>query len=364
MAFAIDYRRRWMLAGFASAFLIGDMFLAVIGASLSSMKFIYGVAGFSLAQIFWTVGQLKDVKPDMRVFLAAAIPLAAFVLARLKPPALPVSAEIAVFVYSMLTAVSFATAVSTRRVLYAAGIGLLLFSDLMIGGRILHASGCGQLIAPTYIAAELCLLASFFWKGEWRFRIESVNVWPFALVGGLLSFACFTVATTLYPGGGYNPFLKMLSALGRTEVRKVVYPACHFWFMAGMAFAAAAVSRVWVSLESRNVGWRRIAIGWGGALNVAGLLTIALVPENVFVDIHNLGCDIAVVGGAAVAAARFRKGADMAWVFWFVALVSFFMVCLGVKALPFSPWVTSTQKVLITSFAVWTGWLAWRERSI
>ena len=47
------FRRAWMLAGFAAAFLIGDMFLAVRGAAVSSVEFLYGVAGFSLAQVLW-----------------------------------------------------------------------------------------------------------------------------------------------------------------------------------------------------------------------------------------------------------------------------------------------------------------------
>lgn len=352
-----------MTAGFSSAILVGDLFLAVRGAPSSSIEFIYGVVGFSLAQIFWTIGQLREAKPDMRIFLAAAVPLAAFVLARLGPPVLPASAEVAVFAYSMLTAISFAAAVSTRRVFYTAGIGLLLFSDLMIGGRLLRAPGCGAVVGPAYIAAELCLVASFFQNSESRFRIQGVNVRAFTMTGGAFAFACFVVAAVLYPGGGYNPFLKMLSSLGRTAVGKVVYPACHFWFMAGMAFAVVAVTRVWTRLESECVGWRRAAVGWGGAVNVAGLLTLALVPENVVEVVHNLGCNLAALGAVAIAAALFRRGVDMAWAFWFVALLSFFVVCLSVKAIPFSPWVTSTQKVLIASFAVWVATLSWRFRS-
>ena len=54
-----SFRRLWMLAGFAAAFLIGDMFLAVRGAATTSVEFLYGVAGFSLAQVFWTAGQLR-----------------------------------------------------------------------------------------------------------------------------------------------------------------------------------------------------------------------------------------------------------------------------------------------------------------
>ena len=43
----VRYRRKWMLAGFAAAFLIGDMFLAVRGAAVSSAEFLYRVAELS-----------------------------------------------------------------------------------------------------------------------------------------------------------------------------------------------------------------------------------------------------------------------------------------------------------------------------
>ena len=164
----MGYRRKMMLAGFAAAFLVGDMFLAVRGASVKSVEFLYGVAGFSLAQVFWTVGQLREARPDLRVILAALVPLSMFALVRLRQPVLPPAATAAVCVYSVLTAVSFATALATRRMLYICGIGLLLFSDLMIGARFVKMPGCGMMIGPTYIAAELCLLVSFAWNGEWR----------------------------------------------------------------------------------------------------------------------------------------------------------------------------------------------------
>ena len=352
-----------MLAGFAAAFLIGDMFLAVRGASSRSVEFLYGVAGFSLAQMFWTIGQLREVRPDWRVFLAAGVPLAAFVLVRLRPPVLSPAAGTAVCIYSLLTAISFATALATRRVFYMCGIGLLLFSDMMIGMRFLKMPGCGELVGPTYILAEIFLLASLFTADEKRVRYERWNVWHEALAGGLAAFALFTVAAFCFPGGGYNPFRRMLSVLGRTVIQKETYPACHYLFMAGMFCAAASVAAVWARLAHLAKGWRRRAIGWGGALNVAGLATIALVPENVNMDVHNIGCNIAVIGGVAVAVARLRKGVELAWMCWFVALVSFFIVCLTVKALTFDPWVTSTQKVLIVSFAIWTAHLAWRERN-
>lgn len=75
MKITLLYRQCWMLAGFAAAVLIGDLFLAVRGAATTSVEFIYGIAGFALAHVFRTVGQLREARPDWRVALAAAIPL-------------------------------------------------------------------------------------------------------------------------------------------------------------------------------------------------------------------------------------------------------------------------------------------------
>ena len=363
MAKMLDFgfRRKWMLAGFATAFLIGDMLLYVREAKQSSVEFLFGVAGYALAHLFWMFGQFREARPDGRTFLSVAVPLVIFVLVRLHPPVLPSAAWMAACAYSVLTAVSFATALATHRVLYILGIGLLLFSDMMIGGGLQGASCCNWLIRPTYIASEVCIFASFLCGDrEWRIPIDRLDVFRFAVVGGALSFGCFCVAAFNYPGGGYNPFTQMLSALGRTVVNDVAYPACHFWFISGMVFAAVSVSRVWACLAAGNVGWRRIAIGWGGAANMAGLLTIAFVPENIIVAIHNVGCYMAIAGGVPVLVARFRKGGDLAWTCWLLSLVAFFTICLEAKAIPFSPWVTATQKALIVSFAIWSGWLAWR----
>ena len=357
------WRRGWMLAGFCAAFFVGDLFLTVFAASRESTGFLWGVAGFGLAQILWSAGQWREARPDGRMVLGLAVPLSLFVFARLQPPVLPVAAQLAVGVYAMLTALSFATALATRRAFYICGIGLLLFSDMMIGGSFLHAPGCNSLIRDTYLAAMAAVLVSFFWRGEWRIPPLRADIRYLALAGGALAFGCFIVAARLYPGGGYNPLRQVLSALGRTEVRGVSYPACHWWFMAGMFLSALTVAGVCAHFARDAGGWRRYAFGWGGALNAAGLCAIALVPENVKVHIHNLGCNLAVAGGSAVlAAALRRRRADIAWACWLAAVVVFFTVCLNVDAIPFDPWATSTQKALIVSFAVWLGWLPWSRR--
>ena len=159
------FRRKWMLAGFAAAFLVGDMLLYVREAQPSSVEFLFGVAGYALAHLFWMVGQLREVRPDGRVILVVALPLEFFVLVRLHPAVLPPAAAAAACAYSLATAVSFATALASRRVFYVLGIGLLLFSDMMIGGGLQGASCCNWLIRPTYLASEACIFASFLWGG-------------------------------------------------------------------------------------------------------------------------------------------------------------------------------------------------------
>ena len=101
----VRFRRKWMLAGFAATFLT---FLKA-GSDMDSAGYLIGVAGFALAQVSWTIAQLREARPDWRVALALAIPLAMFALVRLHPPVMPPAANASVAVYSLLTAISLAT---------------------------------------------------------------------------------------------------------------------------------------------------------------------------------------------------------------------------------------------------------------
>ena len=65
MRFDFGFRRKWMLAGFAAAFLIGDMLLYVREAKPSSAEFLFGVAGYALAHLhICTPRALDFLKPD------------------------------------------------------------------------------------------------------------------------------------------------------------------------------------------------------------------------------------------------------------------------------------------------------------
>ena len=121
----MSYRRFWMLAGFFAAG-AGDWFLAIKGATRASAEFLCGVLCFTLAQVCWSAGQLREARPDWRMALALAIPLVVFSGVRLFP-ALPHSTGVAVCTYAVLTACSFSLAYATRRAFYAWGKqGILL----------------------------------------------------------------------------------------------------------------------------------------------------------------------------------------------------------------------------------------------
>ena len=351
-----------MAAGLAAA-LAGDWLLAVRGASRASPEFLAGVLCFSLAQILWSAGQLRVARPRAEVFAAAALPLALFAGVRLRG-ALPPAAWGAVCAYSLLTAFSFAVAVAARRRFYGAGVALLLVSDLMIGGRLLGVPGCSSAAGPLYAAAEACLLASFFLgsrEPRRRARTEPAARTGAALDAALLfggaALGAFLLAALSWPGDGYDPFRRMLSALGRTEVRGVEWPLCHYLFMAGMFLAAFAVVAVFLQDVRRFAGRRRAAVAWGLAANAGGLAAIALVPENVHPLLHDAGCWAATLGGGAILLARDRTGRDRVW----TRLLAAVAVALGaavalhaVRALPFSPWTPTAQKIVIAAFALWT----------
>ena len=366
----MGFRRSLMLAGFAAA-LCGDWMLAVKGSPSGSGGFLVGVLAFSLAHIFWMAAHFAEARPDMRVALVAGVPLVLFAGVRLAH-ALPLATGIAVVAYAAITAFDLATAAATRRRFYVWGVALLAFSDLMIGMRLLHAPGCGVLVGPSYIAAELCLLVSFFRRNEGRIAWARVDVGSVALWTVALALGSFVLAMATYPGRCYNPFLQMLSALGRNEVRMVAYPLCHFLFMSGMAVSAVGVARMAAGIRSVP-GFTDAAVRafrCGAVVNAAGLATIALVPENVNMMFHNAGCWLAAGGGAMMLFSTRRGRGDIAWRIALLCVVGVFGACLALNAihvLPFSPWVTATQKLLITSFMAWMVALtvpAWRRRTV
>ena len=362
-------RRRLMLAGFVAAF-VGDWFLAVKGSPRASVGFVLGVAAFSAAQVFWMMAHVREARLDGRIVIAATIPLVSFFGVRLWP-VLSAGTAFAVGAYALLSAFALAWALSTRRLWYVLGIALLLVSDLMIGCRWLRVPLAGELIGPLYITAELSLWTSFFLRDEKRLDFRCRDPFAVGLWTVLLSLAVFALAMVTFPGGCYNPCQRMLSALGRTEIRSVMYPACHFLFVLGMLIAVFGISRIAAFLveSGHKLG---TAFAYGASLNVAGLLTIAAVPENVCVDVHNAGCWLAALGGAVMLAVwswrcKVWAASRFCLVLPCLLLGSCLMLGLGLalhglKVVGFAPWVPTAQKALILGFMFWFLQLAWPFR--
>jgi len=168
----------------------------------------------------------------------------------------------------------------------------------------------------------------------------------------------------------YNPFMKMLSYLGRTKIKGVEYPLCHYLFSFALAASAYVSARFFPALSCFVRGSRKKNLFmWAGALNAAGLLAIALVPENVRCDLHNIGCFAAVGGGAIMlllmTPARNNRRAPgvVRWslLVWSMALVALFQLSLlghRHKIMSFSPYVPTLQKMLIMTFVAWLTYYA------
>ena len=346
-----------MMAGFLAA-AIGDGLLAVKGCHRGTAGFLGGVAAFSVAQLLWTAAHLRETRPDKRAFVLLAFPLSLFVGVRLWPVLNPMECA-ALSLYALITSLNVAMAWATRRLFYLGGASLLLVSDMMIGGRWLGVSCASRFVGPVYLAAELLMLISAFGSTEPRRRTPHHSAVAVGIGTAALSGACFVLAAFQFPSGGYNPFFRMLSALGRTEVCSVRYPLSHFLFVAGMLVGAWGVLAI-----SRRLDLSR----WGAALNVGGLLTIALVPENVSMPFHNAGCWLATIGGGLMLVRWFRQEPVMRTrLLWMVLLllpllaICSGLVLHGLHVVPFAPWVPTAQKGVILSFVLWLLFLSVRQ---
>ena len=187
--------------------------------------------------------------------------------------------------------------------------------------------------------------------------IESSKV-PFAVTVafGAISMASFLAAMAMFPGGGYNPLMRMLSALGRTVIRGVEWPWCRYLFIVGMISAAVAVLSSLLSCRRLVGGTRRRVLVWGAVLNAMGMLAIAAVPENVNMMLHNVGCWLAAGGGGMALFALDRRATSRAWTVLLCSVIGVFCIALALNAfhaVPFSPAIPTMQKVVIVSFSAW-----------
>jgi hypothetical protein len=176
------------------------------------------------------------------------------------------------------------------------------------------------------------------------------------IVFGCLAALSFAAAMAVFPGGTYNPAMRMLSALGRSVIAGEKWPLCHHLFVLGMAASAVASAAAFWVCRNLVSGARRKILYCGAVFNFVGLLTIAAVPENVSMFYHNVGCHLAAAGGCVCLFALNGKASGRGWTYLLLSVFSFFSLAIALHALkviPFAPAVPSMQKVVILSFAAW-----------
>jgi len=180
--------------------------------------------------------------------------------------------------------------------------------------------------------------------------ILSLLLYAFALVA-------FVTAMFATPDGHYNPLRQMLSYLGRRKIGGVLYPPCHYWFMAGMILSSLSIVVATPHFAaSAPKPWMAVLVYCCGVATAGGLTLIALVPEDVCIQWHNNGCYAAAAGGGGLILLLWPRRWE--WLIFGIAFVSLagFQAALalhGAKVIPFSPAVPTMQKAVILSFMVW-----------
>ena len=343
--------------------LVGDFFLAMRSAPPNSTEFIYGVAGFGMAQLCWIAHFARHrTVPLWEMLLGLLLTFMPYLHCRVLPHAVgPVGNSM--MVYAVLSCLSLSMAMSSRNIFWCLGISFLFVSDLCISASVfVGAPYYGHFIAPLYILSLLAVtLAILFPKLSFpppyqTERGHKVMLWlSFGLYG--IALASFLLAMFHTPSGNYNPLRQMLSYLGRVLVDGVKYPPCHYLFLAGMTFSALAIAVAtphYASLAPRR--WMGRVAKFAGAINAAGLMSIALVPEDVNGLWHVNCCFVATFGGIGLIAMVWAHRWD--WILVGLAGLAgiVFQVCLHLHSqgrIPFSPAVPTMQKTVIVSFMLW-----------
>jgi len=331
----MNRRRILMILGFVAA-ATGDWFLAGPGRS-----FLGGVLAFSVAQCLWMAVSIGEARPDCRLAVSVALPLAALFVWRVLPAVHGLRLGL-MEGYAWLSVAALAVAAGTRRLWLTGGIALLFVSDVCIAARMAHIPCWKHCIGPLYVAAIVCLICSTVLdEREPRLAADRRLSPRETVLSGLLILILFVIAGCTAPET-YNPCMSMLSRLGRTALHGTPYPLCHYLFTLGMLASAGSVAGA--------LG------GWGGWLVASGLVTIAVVPEDVSMVGHNAGCYLATIGGsiAVLTRAKDRFGRLSAAVL--LSVVGLFGACLALharKVIPFAPAIPTLQKLLIISFGVW-----------
>ena len=161
--------RSWSLSlgAIVAAFVFsaaGDFFLSNKGSDTA--LFVRGIALYALAHVGYLLAALFNAGISVWLFAVLVAALSVYFFAFLAPAIKERPLAISVFGYIVLSCAAMAASVTVvwptpSPLLYATGIALILFSDLMISlyefRRVVAAR---PLILPTYYAAHLLITAS------------------------------------------------------------------------------------------------------------------------------------------------------------------------------------------------------------
>ena len=139
----------------------GDWFMA--HRNSDERRFILGIGFFAAAHLVFLAGAAARVRTVAGPLIAMAV-LAVFYglyLTRYILPKVDGGLRLPVAVYACVSLAGFTLSLMTADALYAAGIGLLLFSDTMIAqGEFARVRGASLLVLPTYYLHQILVVLS------------------------------------------------------------------------------------------------------------------------------------------------------------------------------------------------------------
>ena len=359
-------RADWLAILGLACTLIGDYFLAMTHAPKDSWRFVYGVAGFSLAHGCWMAHLLRQKRlPQFAVLVGLLTPLLPYLYIQVLPNAVS-HVGVAIVLYTILSCLSLSCAVASGKPLWMLAIGSLFISDFFISaGSFTDDPLLGRYVAPFYLLALVSVaVAVLFSKPSFELPYNSLNNNKIALFISMILYlfvvGFFVFAMLKTPSGHYQPLRQMLSYLGRRKVDGVAYPLCHYLFVLGMTFSALALAVATPHLAAM-VKWKRLR--WlaelAGALTAGGLVMIALIPEDVNMGWHCNGCGVAALGGGLFLVMLWPRRWEWLLAGELLLVFGVFEVCIflhRMHRIPFVPAVPTLQKALIVSFMLWGIW--------
>ncbi len=150
-------KKEWLTWGALAATMIGDYFLVCKSYGRNDIGFLGGVAGFSLAQIFFITyfASCRGFSPKI---LCAALAAA---LAALIPAwqTIPLHTAVSLVVYGVLSAISLSGAVRACTFWFPAGVGLLFLSDITIALNWIITPDINPVTSITYLSSLFCFAA-------------------------------------------------------------------------------------------------------------------------------------------------------------------------------------------------------------